>query len=184
MFVRTLMIAIFCLAAWPAAADAWRLQNSSMFAFEASFEGAPLEGSFTDFDVRIEFNPQEPAGSSLRVTVELAGADMGDSDMNEAIAAQEWFDVKGFPDAQYSSDDIAEAAPGSFVAHGVLVLKGIRRDVDVPFVWSESADLATMRGEFMLKRSDFNIGTGEWASGEQIGIDIMLRFDLQLERAD
>jgi polyisoprenoid-binding protein YceI len=184
MFVRALIIVIFCLAAWPAAADAWRLQNNSAFAFEASFEGAPLEGSFTDFDVRIEFDPEEPAGSSLRVTVALAGAGMGDSDMNEAIAAQEWFDVKGFPNAQYSSNDIVESAPGSYVVHGVLVLKGIRRDVDVPFLWSESGDLATMRGEFMLKRTDFNIGTGEWASGEQIGIDVVVRFDLQLERAD
>ena len=183
-FVRALIIAIFCLAAWPASADAWHLQRNSTFSFEASFEAAPLEGSFTDFDVRFEFDPQEPTGSSLQVTVALAGADMGDSDLNEAITAQEWFDVKGFSHAQYSSDDIVETAPGSYIAHGVLVLKGIEREVAVPFVWSRSADLATMRGEFMLKRSDFNIGTGEWASGEQIGIDVKLRFDLQLERAN
>jgi polyisoprenoid-binding protein YceI len=109
---------------------------------------------------------------------------MGDSDMNDAIAAPEWFDVEGFPSAQYSSDDIVETAPGSFVAHGVLVLKGVRRDVDVPFAWSETASVATMRGEFTLKRTDFNIGTGEWASGEQIGSDVVLRFNLQLEHAN
>jgi polyisoprenoid-binding protein YceI len=184
MLVRTLLIAIFCLAAWPTAADAWRLQDDSTFSFEASFEGTPLEGGFTDFDVSFEFDPQEPGVGTLRVSVALAGADMGDSDMNEAIAAEEWFDVKGFPSAQYSSDNIVETATGSYVAHGVLVLKGIRRDVDVPFTWSESAGGATMRGEFSLKRTDFDIGTGEWASGEQIGIDVTLRFNLQLEHAD
>ena len=184
MFVRTLIFAIFSLAAGPAAADAWRLQSDSTFSFEASFEDTPLEGSFTDFDVSIDFNPEEPAGGTLRVSVALTGADMGDPDMNDAIAAEEWFDVEGFPTAQYSSDDIVETAAGSYVAHGVLVLKGIRRDVDVPFTWSESAGGATMRGEFTLKRTEFDIGTGEWASGEQIGIDVTLRFDLRLEHAD
>jgi polyisoprenoid-binding protein YceI len=182
--MRTLIIAVFCLAAWPVAADTWRLQDDSTFTFEASFEGTPLEGGFTDFDVSIEFDSLEPASGTVRVSVTLAGADMGDSDMNDAIAAPEWFDVEGFPSAQYSSDDIVETAPGSFVAHGVLVLKGVRRDVDVPFAWSETASVATMRGEFTLKRTDFNIGTGEWASGEQIGSDVVLRFNLQLEHAN
>jgi polyisoprenoid-binding protein YceI len=184
MFVRTIIIAVFCLAAMPAAADTWRLLDDSTFTFAASFEGTPLEGGFTDFDVNFEFDSQEPASGSLRVSVALAGADMGDSEMNEAIAAEEWFDAEEFPGAQYSSDEIVETAPGSYVAHGVLVLKGVQRDVDVPFVWSETAGVAAMRGEFTLKRTEFNIGTGEWASGEQIGIDVMLRFDLQLESAD
>jgi hypothetical protein len=41
-----------------------------------------------------------------------------------------------------------------------------------------------MHGELTLKRMDFDIGTGEWASGEQIGNEVLLRFDLPFERAD
>jgi polyisoprenoid-binding protein YceI len=184
MFMRAIIFAMFCLAALPAAADAWRLQDGSTFTFEASFENTPLEGRFTSFDVRLDFEPQQQGSSSLQVTVDLAGADMGDPDMNEAIAQPEWFDVKGFPRAQYESFSIVETAPGKFVAHGVLVMKGIRRDVDVPFSWSESNGMATMQGELTVKRNDFDVGLGQWATGEQIGRNVVLRFALQLARAN
>jgi polyisoprenoid-binding protein YceI len=182
--MRAVIAAMLGIAALPAAADVWHLKEGSSFTFEATFEGEPLEGHFTDFDVAFDFDPQQSGDDSLQVSVELAAADMGDPDMNQAIAATEWFDVSGFPRAQFTSYDIVETAPGSFVAHGVLVLKGIRRDIDVPFQWSAADDTSTMLGEFTLRRTDFNIGTGEWASGEQIDLDVKLRFDLQLGRAN
>jgi polyisoprenoid-binding protein YceI len=182
--MRTFVFVMICLAALPAVADDWTLQDGSTFTFEASFESEPIEGSFTDFDVALDFDPEQAGENSLQVTVDLGGADMGDPDMNDAIAAPEWFDVDGFPQARFESSDIVEIAPGSFIAHGALALKGVRGDIDVPFTWSGSDETATMHGEVGLNRSDFAIGTGEWASGEQIGHDVLLRFDLQFERAD
>ena len=177
-------VILLVLAAAPVHASTWLMQDGSTFTFTASFESESLEGRFTRFDVAIDLASQESAHGSLQVTVNLAGADMGDPDMNEAIAAAEWFDVTGFPEAIFESNDIVALAPGSFVAHGELLLKGKRRDVDVPFAWSESGNTATMRGELTLERLDYDIGTGEWASGEQIGNDVILRFDLRFERAD
>lgn len=182
--MRGYITALLCLVALPAAAGTWQLQDGSTFTFEASFEGAPLQGQFADFDVTLDFDPDQADAALLHVTVNLAGADMGDPDMNAAIAAPEWFDIDTYPQARFDSDDIVETSPGSFVAHGVLVLKGAQRNIDVPFTWSATGDLATMRGELTLKRSDFDIGSGEWASGDQIGIDVSLRFALQMQSAD
>lgn len=177
-------VVLFVLAASPVLADAWQLQDASTFTFTAHFESEALEGRFTDFEVALEFDALHATESSLQVTVYLGGADMGDPDMNDAIAAPEWFDVDGFPQARFESNEIAVLSPGSFVAKGELVLKGEQTNVDVPFAWSESGDLATMRGEFVLERNDFDIGSGEWASGEQIGNEVMLRFDLRFRRAN
>jgi polyisoprenoid-binding protein YceI len=182
--MRAFVFVMIYLAALPAVAGDWKLQDTGTFTFEASFEGEPIEGRFTDFDVALDFDPEQAADSSLQVTVYLGAADMGDPDMNDAIAAPEWFTVEGFPQARFASDDIVEIAPGSFVAHGALELKGKRHDVDVPFTWSGTDNAATMHGELTLKRMDFDIGTGEWASGEQIGNEVLLRFDLPFERAD
>ena len=114
----------------------------------------------------------------------LAGADMGDPDMNTIIADPVWFDVASFPQAVFESDRIEQTGLGEFVATGILNLKGISQDVAVPFSWSDDGLRGDMRGQFALQRIDFNVGSGEWASGDAIGIEVQLQFDIRLERAE
>ena len=73
----------------------------------------------------------------------------------------------------------AQSLPGA----GTLRLKGIARPVEVPFAWTGTADAATMEGELTVGRSDFGIGTGEWARTDVIGAEVKLRFRLRLRKA-
>lgn len=40
-----------------------------------------------------------------------------------------------------------------------------------------------MTGELILSRNDFFIGTGEWASGEQIGLAVKVWFEVVFTRS-
>lgn len=53
----------------------------------------------------------------------------------------------------------------------------------MPFAWTGTADAATMEGGLTVRRSDFGIGTGEWARTDVIGAEVKLRFKLRLRRA-
>jgi polyisoprenoid-binding protein YceI len=174
ILMRYLPLLLLMLAAVPAEATEWRMQSGSEFTFEATFESVASPGRFA----------ADPGAGRLRVTVNLAAADMGDADMNAIIADPIWFDVGNFPQAVYESEQIEARAPGEFVATGVLNLKGISKTVTVPFSWSEQDARANMRGQFVLQRIDFKVGSGEWATGDAIGLDVKLQFDLSLERGD
>jgi polyisoprenoid-binding protein YceI len=176
-----LLLLLFTL---PGHAAEWRLLDPSEFTFEATFEGASAPGRFEQFEIDMEFDPADPGAGHLRVTVSLAAADMGDSDMNTIIADPIWFDVGHYPRAVFESERIEARAPGNFVATGVLNLKGISQTVAVPFTWSEQAAQANMRGTFVVQRIAFNVGSGEWATGDAIGIDVQLQFDLSLARGE
>jgi polyisoprenoid-binding protein YceI len=182
--MRVFLATLLCLAALSSRAGDWKMLDDSTLSFATTFEGEPLPGRFDRFDVMFDFDPETPVSGKLRVTVDLGGANMGDVDMNEAIAGAEWFDVKTFPQAVFESDHIVATSPGHFVASGALSLKGSRRDVEVPFTWLAAGDSAEMRGDFQLKRSDFDVGSGEWSSGEQIGIDVKLQFAVKLQRLE
>jgi hypothetical protein len=39
-----------------------------------------------------------------------------------------------------------------------------------------------MSGEIVIDRTRFDVGSGEWASGEPIGIGVRVRFRVTLER--
>lgn len=157
--------------------------GSSRLTFAASFEGNPASGTFRRFDTRVRFDPARPADSRLDVVIDVREADMKSGEINKAIAGPAWFDVARFPRAEFHSTDITARAAGTWVARGVLQLKGVEQPVIVPFSWSESGDTARMDGDLVVKRSAFGIGTGEWAATNVIGSDVTIRFHVELRKA-
>ncbi len=182
--VRYASFIIFLFAVMPAQAADWQSRSGGEFTFEVTFEGVGALGEFRRFDVKLKLDPKKLDKSRLRVAVDLTGADMGDPDMNDGIADSDWFNVGKFPKAVFESERIEAGAPGKFVATGILNLKGISKSVAVPFSWSEKGKRANIRGEFIVQRTGFNVGSGEWATGDPIGIDVKLRFDVSLKRTD
>ena len=176
---------LFLLWTAVAAAADWRLEPSgSRLAFHASYEGADAPGVFQKFDVHLRFNPEHPDAGMLQVTVMLGSADMGSTDVNSAIHQSEWFDSAVFPQAEFRSKDIRKTEAGRYLAHGTLSVKNRQQDVAVPFTWKQTGQTATMSGELVLNRTHFSIGTGEWASGNVIGLDVKVTFTAVLQRTD
>lgn len=178
--IANLLILMSC--AHGALAGEWRSQEGSELLFEPTWEGEALRGRFDRFDVRLETDAAGIAGAKLTVTVQLESADMDDPDINEAIAGAEWFAVNKHPVATFTSNSIEQAADGDYIACGQLELKGVRLPVDVPFQWAATGDRAEMSGELVIDRTRFNVGSGEWADGEQIGTAVGVSFDVVLER--
>jgi polyisoprenoid-binding protein YceI len=165
------------------AAD-WSMEPSgSRLEFAATFEKTAAPGVFKEFDTRVRFDPDKPAGGRIDVTIKVTSADMNSADVNKAIREPEWFDFERFPQAEFHATDIRRAESNRYLARGTLTLKGVRQPVEVPFVWTGSADAATMEGEFTVKRGPFGIGTGEWAATNVIGADVKVKFRVKLRKA-
>ena len=166
------------------AAD-WRLEPAaSRLAFHATYEGADAPGVFQKFDVRLSFDPEHPDNGMLQVTVMLGSADMGSTDVNAAIHQSEWFDSAAFPQAEFHSKDIRKTEAEHYLAHGTLSVKNRQQEVAVPFSWKQTGKTATMSGELVLNRTFFGIGTGEWASGDVIGLDVKVTFTAVVRQTD
>ena len=183
--MRHALLASLCIAiSLPVCAAEWRSTEDSEITFQVTFEGEPILGEFRDFDVNLDFDSARLDSARLRVTVDLRAADMGDPDMNDVLFDPAWFDVQQFNEAVFVSDAITEQSPGEFIATGTLDLKGTVRSVAVPFSWTRSGHQATMQGGLVLKRTDFDVGSGEWATDDAIGIDVKLDFTVQLLSED
>jgi len=170
----------------PARAADWKMDPSgSRLEFAATFEKTPAPGVFKEFDARLRFDPEKPAGGRLDVTIRVASADMASADINQAIAGPEWFDFARHPQAEFHATDIrrSQAGPRSYVARGTLALKGVQQPVEVRFTWSAAGEGATMEGEFTVKRGPFGIGSGEWAATDVIGPDVKVKFRVRLRKA-
>ncbi len=178
--IASLLISMLAVSA--AFADEWRMQGEGELLFQPTWEGEALSGRFGAFDVRLDTRDGGVAGGELEVAVNLASADMDDPDINEAIVGADWFAVSQHPVATYTSDSIEPGADGGYVAKGHLDLKGIRLPITVPFQWSESGGLGEMSGVVVIDRTRFGVGSGEWESGDTIGTEVRVSFDVNLER--
>lgn len=178
------VLALACLARGQALAADWKMDPApSRLEFIATFEKTAAPGVFKEFDTRLlRFEPDKPEAAKLDVTVKLTSADMKSGDVNRAIRGPEWFDFARFPQAEFHAEDVRRIAPGRYLARGVLSLKGVKKELEVPFTWQESAGAATMEGELNVERLQFGIGTGEWANGNTIGLGVRVKFNVRLRK--
>jgi len=164
------------------AAD-WKMDPAgSKLEFVATFEKTPAPGEFKEFDARLRFDPEKPAGSRLDVTIKVTSADMNIPDVNKEIRGKDWFDYAAFPQAEFRSTELRRIEGNRYVARGTLTLKGVKQPVEVPFAWTAAGGGAAMEGEFTLKRSAFGIGLGEWQATETIGADVKVKFKVKLRK--
>ena len=177
--------ALLCLLGFPvASATDWQSDPAnSHLNFAPSYEGMPINGAFKEFSTSYQTDSQGQP-NRLIVNIAITSADMGNSDLNEAIGAIDWFNISDFPQAQFISEEFSYGDDGIFLAKGTLQLKGFKKTITVPFRWQAlSQDSASMTGELILSRNDFFIGTGEWASGEQIGLAVKVWFEVVFTRS-
>jgi cytochrome b561/polyisoprenoid-binding protein YceI len=169
----------------PAQAAQWSMDRAgSRLEFLVTFESAPATGVFHEFDTRVHLQPDRPHESRIDVKIATVSADMMSPGFNTAIRAREWFDSGQFPYAEFHSTEVRRTGVDRYLAKGTLLLKGVARAVEVPFVFSEAALHAALRGELTVRRADFRIGTGEWAASEVVGPEVKVRFAVQLRRSD
>jgi cytochrome b561/polyisoprenoid-binding protein YceI len=141
--------------------------------------GAETTGAFRKFDVRLTLDDAAPAGNRLEVRIPVASLDTHDEERDGILRDAELFDVRQHPLATFTSTSIERTAPGRYEAVGKLSIRGVSREVRVPFTLAGTR----MEGGTTIRRLDFGIGQGDWKSTEWVGNDVQVRFALRLKPA-
>jgi polyisoprenoid-binding protein YceI len=159
-------------------------KSSLEFAFDQA--GARNKGRFTRFAVSFDFSPENPAAGRLDVTVEMSSADTGDKERDDTLRGEELFAVAKFPQARYAATQLTKT-PGGYEAVGKLSLRGVTREVRVPFTFrtatENGASVGYMSGKTTVRRLDFGVGQGDWKATDQLGNDVGVSFALRLTTA-
>jgi polyisoprenoid-binding protein YceI len=157
-------------------------QSAGKLEFQAIQAGARFTGAFTRFHVTLDFDPAHPGQGSLDVTVETASIDTQDGERDEVLRGPDFFATARHPQASYHAERFERTA-GGWLAAGELTIRGVTRPVPVAFTLAPGDQATRMSGTARLKRLDFGLGQGEWASTEWVGDDVDVRFELSLSPA-
>jgi polyisoprenoid-binding protein YceI len=126
-----------------------------------------VSGRFTRYDVTI-VTGEDPLGSSVNATIELASLDTGNEKRDEHIRSDTFFDVAKHPTASYRSTGIRRAGEG-WVIDGDLTLHGITRNVPLAVAVTgfgpgpNGGRLASFSATAQVNRGEF--GIDRWTGG-------------------
>jgi len=168
-----------------ASAGQWTVDPaSSHLGFVGTWEGTPFEGVFHQFQADIDFDPGSLESSRFDVRVAVGSADTQSSDRDAELVGPTWLGAQAHPEARFDTTGFRTVGPGRYVAQGTLTLKGISRPLSLPFTWHSQGQGAMLDTEVVLRRTDFRVGEGEWASGETIGLDVRVMGHLSLSPSE
>lgn len=166
---------------WGGAAQAadWAVdQAKSQLGFVGSQSGSPFEGRFTRWNARIAFDPTNPAAGKAVVEIDMTSATTGDKQKDESLPQSEWFDAKTFPQARFEATGFHAKGGNAYEAVGSLSIRGIRKDVVLPFTLDISGSTAHAKGRLDLIRTDYGVGQGPWKAADMVALEVAVTFDL------
>ncbi|HEX3379881.1 MAG TPA: YceI family protein [Paraburkholderia sp.] len=138
----------------------------------------PVEGKFGKFTAQLSFDPAKPAAGSAQIDIDVASYDLGDESYNEQVRGKDWFDAKTWPSATFVSSAIAPAGGNQFKVTGKLTIKGKSETVVVPVTVSQQGGAQIFDGALPIKRSQFDVGTGEWKDTSVVADEVVIKFHI------
>jgi polyisoprenoid-binding protein YceI len=150
----------------------------SQLTFTYKQMGVPVQGKFGKFATQLAFDPAQPAAARITVQIDTTRIDAGSTEASDEIVGKAWFNSKAFPVATFTASNFQALGGGRFQAPGQLTLKGKTRPITLPFTLKADASGGSFSGSFILRRSDFQIGEGEWATFDIVSNDVVVQFQL------
>lgn len=122
-----------------------------------------VRGAFNTFEGTATIDGEDPANSSVSVTIDVASIDTRQPQRDEHLRSNDFLDIPNFPQITFVSTAIAHLGGSDFEVTGDLTIKGVTRQVVLPLEFTGSAQdpfgntRVGFEGTLPIQRSDYGI---------------------------
>ena len=127
----------------------WNLTDG----YSIRVKGKKINGFFHTLKGQISFDENNLSSSRIKLEVEVASLTTGNSLKSWHAKRPKWFAAKQYPTISFVSEKF-QKTPKGFIVNGKLKMKGVEKDVSIPFSFSNKIFF----GSFIVKRTDYNVG--------------------------
>lgn len=152
--------------------------SNSQLGFTGDYGGELVPGVFKAFSGTASFDASQPLATRFSTDIDVASLDTDYPDRDETLRDPDFFDSERHPKARWVSSGDCSAAGARLLCPGMLTLKG--QTHPVPLDISPGTDGKSIVGKASFARSEFAIGSGDWADPETIADQVEVQFTLQL----
>lgn len=137
--------------------------------------GLTVNGSFTDLQGSIAFNPANLSIANFNVTVNAGTVNTGNSSRDSHLKKEEYFNSTTFPKINIVSTKISSSSEaGRYLFEGVATIKGTAKNISFPFTAAAANDGFQFEGSFKVNRRDFKVGDGSLVLSDVLLVNLKI----------
>ncbi len=163
--------------------------NNIVFLLDAPLES--INGTATGITGKVSFDPANPAATTGNVVIAVDSLSVANPKMVEHMRGGKWLAADKYPTINFEltglSDVTETGGKIKGMAHGVMTIKGVSKELKVPVSLSylkgkladrqrTPGDILVIRSSFSVMRSDFGVNPGD--SEDKVADEIELRLSL------
>jgi polyisoprenoid-binding protein YceI len=142
-------------------------------------------GRFDKSSGSLDFNPADPARSSVSITIDTSSVDMMSPELMKTVQQAGIFDTGDFPEATFKSTSATRTGPNTGTVTGDLTIKNITKPVTFTVTYNgglksplNNAYDIGFHGTATIKRSDYNMTNMIWSPmvGDEVQIIVEALF--------
>ncbi|WP_197322160.1 YceI family protein [Saccharomonospora sp. NB11] len=144
-----------------------------------------VRGAFNAFEGTARIDGENPAASSVELTIEATSIDTRNADRDAHLRSNDFLAMDEYPTITFVSTDIARTGDDTFDVTGDLTIRGVTRQVTIPLTFEGQAvdPFGNVRvgfeGSTSISRKDFGI---TWnAALETGGVLVSDKIELEFE---
>jgi polyisoprenoid-binding protein YceI len=122
-----------------------------------------VRGSFNEFEGTATVDGDNPANSSVRLTIDAASIDTRNAQRDEHLRTNDFLALEQYPQITFVSTDISQVDETTFEVSGDLTIKDVTNRITVPFEFEGAAQdpFGNQRigfdGSVTISRKDYGI---------------------------
>lgn len=183
LLYRVALAPLLMVVTLSAQAATWVLDpEESTVIFGYSFGGDPYQGEFKNVEAVFEIDPMNPGSCDFQVTIPIADISIDSPEALDYLLDYELFDVDQWPTASFKADSCRLESMSSFVSDGTLTIRDQTNPLSFPFDLNVEMDGGELRfhltSEVTIKRLEYGVGQGYWASTGEIPNDVTITVDV------
>ena len=146
-----------------------------------------VPGFFRDFTGTVIYDAKDVSRSTVEFTARATSVDTGVAPRDNHLRTKDFFEVEKYPEMTFKSTRVERKGKGGYVLYGNLTLKGVTKEVSLPFTitgaikdpWGNTR--FGINAQTKMNRRDYGITYGNAMENGGLDVGNEVTINLQLE---
>ena len=182
-----LVLAMVATCGSALAADEYKIdtKHSSVGFSVTHMVVSTVNGRFNDYDGSILFDEKDAAKSSVNVIIKSASINTDNAGRDTHLKSADFLDAQNHPEITFKSKSV-EKKGDSYVAHGTLTIRGVAKDVDMPFELKGPVDMGKTKlmgahASLTINRMEYGVSWSKSLDKGQLVVSNDVKIDINVE---
>ncbi len=144
-----------------------------------------VHGRFNDWSGQILYDDKDVSKSSVNVVIKTASINTDNPQRDGHLKSADFLDAQKYPEITFQSKSVEKTGDG-FIAHGLLTIRGVSKNVDLPFKLNGPISvggngLLGAEASLTINRQDFGVSWSKSLDGGGLVVANDVKIDINVE---